>query len=301
MSGELTLTDLWDTHVIATRRDHSKYVVKIALWEASGGAWIASAGWDNKIFIYWTSLSDNALSLNAPRSVITLPSNPETVLFIPDPNERVIESTPFLLVSRRDSTKLYYYSLPPTQGLPHSEPTELPLLGTQNLSPQSNAWLAFSPSSIALSPQNPSLLAIVTSSTPTQKLLFVRILPPASPTPATTSLTRAQQTALENRRDDAELAAILSHTSTGATQTNWSTPQVCWRPDGSGVWVNGDDGVVRGVELRSGRVVEYLRGGHEPGAKVRGIWSGWVDGWEWVVSGGFDKRLVVWKCEEDVS
>ena len=65
------------------------------------------------------------------------------------------------------------------------------------------------------------------------------------------------------------------------------------------MWVNGDDGVVRGVEARTGKVVALLKGGHEGGSKVRSVWAGWVgvgEGREeWVVSGGFDRRLVVWK------
>lgn len=92
---------------------------------------------------------------------------------------------------------------------------------------------------------------------------------------------------------------MVLHVNTLAPQTAWSTPMVAWRPDGSGVWVNGDDGVVRGVDALTGKVRVGLRGGHEEGSKVRSLWAGWVGEGEgreeWVVSGGFDKRLVVWK------
>lgn len=71
-----------------------------------------------------------------------------------------------------------------------------------------------------------------------------------------------------------------------------------WRPDGSGLWVNGDDGVLRGLEAKTGKVVAILKGGHEAGSKIRSIWCGMVEGQEWVVSGGFDRRLVVWKPGE---
>ena len=71
------------------------------------------------------------------------------------------------------------------------------------------------------------------------------------------------------------------------------------------MWVNGDDGCVRGVELLSGEGVGELRGGHGVGVKIRAVWGGWVnvggDGGggnreEWVVSGGFDKRVFVWRA-----
>jgi hypothetical protein len=61
--------------------------------------------------------------------------------------------------------------------------------------------------------------------------------------------------------------------------------------------VNGDDGIVRGIEAISGKIVATLRG-HEPGSKVRCLWSGVmeVEGRreEYLVSGGFDQQLIVW-------
>lgn len=69
------------------------------------------------------------------------------------------------------------------------------------------------------------------------------------------------------------------------------------------MWVNGDDGCVRGLDAGSGKVVSVLRGGHEAGAKVRTICAGMVRGEdgeerEVVVSGGFDRRAVVWSVGE---
>ena len=93
---------------------------------------------------------------------------------------------------------------------------------------------------------------------------------------------------------DKEEAAILIHCTTLSPQSAYSTPAVAWRPDGSGVWVNGDDGVVRGIEAASGKIVATLKG-HEPGSKVRCLWAGMVGDEEWLVSGGFDQKLLVWK------
>lgn len=62
------------------------------------------------------------------------------------------------------------------------------------------------------------------------------------------------------------------------------------------MWVNADDGVVRGIEVKSGKVKVELRasGG---GEKVRTLWAGRVDGREMLVTGGFDKGLKVWSVE----
>ena len=102
---------------------------------------------------------------------------------------------------------------------------------------------------------------------------------------------------------NADEAAIVHHVSTLAPQTPYSTPKVVWRPDGSGVWVNGDDGCVRGIERAMGKVVATLKGGHEAATKIRTLWAGYVDvsgkRQEWVISGGFDRRVVVWKIGKD--
>jgi len=85
-----------------------------------------------------------------------------------------------------------------------------------------------------------------------------------------------------------------------APQTPYCTPALAWRPDGSGVWVNSDDGVIRGIEARTGKIIASLQE-HETGNKVRCLWAGWVDVGdpvsreEWLVSGGFDQRLIVWR------
>ncbi|KAL9086592.1 MAG: hypothetical protein Q9165_007035 [Trypethelium subeluteriae] len=345
-----------DSHeIIDTRKDHSKYVVRVAAWfdEVKGQTWLATAGWDTKVFIYNPTVPHSArttagkATLNRPIASITLPTNPEALLFLRHPTTSQL----ILLVSRRDSTFLYYYDLSTlpslnTTNLSSSPSTatnisDLPtpnLLGRQNLAPYSNAWIAFTPSALAPSPNDPNLLAIATSSVPHMRLIIARLIfpspshPPPSdlaststPTslPSSTSTSPAElkqsAAAAETLLREREAAALLLTTSTFAPQTPYSTPALAWRPDGTGVWVNGDDGVVRGVEVASGKVVARLgglestaegEGGHEPGSKVRCLWAGSVEvevevgegeekgrtrKEEWVVSGGFDQRLIVWR------
>ncbi|KAA6415414.1 MAG: hypothetical protein FRX48_00129 [Lasallia pustulata] len=307
MSGQVILYDHVRGKVLEERRDHRKYVVKVATWEGRHGTWVTTAGWDAKVLLYRVSLNDvgEALALGPPVASISLPTNPEAVLFVKHPDE----DTPILIVTRRDSTSLHYYRLPSlaTTTESVSSPAELQLIGRQNLAPHSNAWIAFSPSSIAISPIDPTLLAVATSAVPHMKLIIARLLvpplgtierSPTHPQPATQAAQARADLAVQDKED----AAILIHASTLAPQTPYSTPQVCWRPDGSGIWVNGDDGALRGVEAKTGKIIVVLKGGHEIGSKIRSIWAGLVVGSddgareEWVVSGGFDRRLVVWKA-----
>lgn len=300
MSGQLIASSL-DGQVLERRKDHSKYVVKVAAYHHDSDPLVATAGWDGKILIYRPNPNERT-QLGEPAASITLQSKPEAMIFLRHPET----TQPILVVSRTDSSFLHYYTTEP-------EPR---LLGKQNLAPHSNAWVAFTPSAIALCPTDSSLLAVATSTVPHMKLLIVRLLVPpfdqnaASQAPAVpirTSLlddgpateTQASQARAALVIADREHAAIQIQCSTMAVQTAYSTPAVAWRPDGTGVWVNGDDGAVRGIEASSGKIVATLQG-HEPGSKVRCLWAGKVhgpDGHEEVlVSGGFDQKLIVWKA-----
>jgi hypothetical protein len=106
------------------------------------------------------------------------------------------------------------------------------------------------------------------------KLIVVKLIfPPLTgviselASPMTQAAQARRNIAIQGREEE----AILCHVSTMAPQTVYSTPQVAWRPDGAGVFVNGDDGVIRGLETRTGKVVATLQGGHEVG-KIRSIW-----------------------------
>ncbi|KAJ5573407.1 uncharacterized protein N7459_007834 [Penicillium hispanicum] len=325
MSGHLLLQH--GSRILDSRKDHGKYAVKVAAHEEQGqhGSpswfWVATAGWDATVYLYRIEISSEEPGsptpvIGEPVARIKTNTNPESLLFV-----RNIDSGELLLlVSRRDSSYIYYYKVEsridyrPGQD-EHSTMTqhaipECRLLGKQNLAPHSNAWVAFSPAHMALSPHDPGLLAVATSTLPHMKVIIVRLLFPTTKSlgeanaASADSVTQASQAlealALQNRED----AAILMQVNTFAPQTAYSTPQVAWRPDGSGVWVNGDDGVVRGIETMTGKVIAMLKDGHEPGCKVRTVWAGYADipyegggvkKEEWVISGGFDKRLIVWK------
>lgn len=107
------------------------------------------------------------------------------------------------------------------------------------------------------------------------KVIIVKLLLPSltqSPSNLASPVTQAAQTRNNLAIQDREEAAIQVHVSTMAPQTPYSTPQVVWRPNGAGVFVNGDDGVIRGLEAKTGKIVATLQGGHELGSKIRSIW-----------------------------
>ncbi|KAJ6000414.1 hypothetical protein N7481_000823 [Penicillium waksmanii] len=317
MSGQLLLQH--GSRTLDSRKDHAKYAVKVVAHKDRNDPsvfWVATAGWDSSVILYRLHTPDEANedahspALGEPVARINTTSNPESIVFVPhvDTGELI------LLVSRRDSSYIYYYqveSVPNETGNQSATDFECRLMGRQNLAPHSNAWVAFSPAHMALSPHDPGLLAVATSTLPHLKVIIVRLLFPSTTekdesntSTSDVAVTQASQAlealALQNKED----AAILVQANTTAPQTAYSTPQVAWRPDGSGVWVNGDDGVVRGLETKTGKLIIMLKNGHEPGSKVRSVWAGYVDVTqegkdpireEWVISGGFDKKLIVWR------
>jgi hypothetical protein len=186
------------------------------------------------------------------------------------------------------------------------------LLGRQNLAPHSNTWVVFTPSAVQICPNDPQIAAVATSSIPHMKLIIVRLLIPPQTIvsdageASSEHLTHAAQARAELIVQDREDAAIIVQCSTSAPQTQYSTPALAWRPNGTGVWVNGDDGIIRGIERHTGKVVARLEG-HEACSKVRCLWAGTInqteDGQEkhqqeeWLLSGGFDHRLIVWRAK----
>ena len=304
MSGQLLASDL-EGNILDKRRDHSKYIVKVAALQQSDIDVITTAGWDGKINIYKPTRQPS-FTFGDPIATISLPTKPEAMLLTRHPDS----SQAILILSRADSNLIYFYTT-------EAEPR---LLGKQNLAPHSNAWVAFTPSALAICPSDSTLLAVGTNSLPHMKLLIVRLLiPPFSPVAPTSAPAMMRRSLLDDTPvaetqasqaraalviADREAAAIQIHCNTLAPQTAYSTPAIAWRPDSSGVYVNGDDGAVRGIEASTGKVkctLSSAQGGHEEGSKVRCLWAGKVEGEEWLVSGGFDQQLIVWKASKGSS
>ncbi|KAH9868426.1 hypothetical protein J1614_007498 [Plenodomus biglobosus] len=302
MSGKLTLFDILRGASVDQRQDHTKYLVKLAVHSDGNSIMVASAGWDSKVFFYQLDITADNPRL-VPFTSLVLPSIPETILFL----EPLDGDAPILLVARRDSTFLHYYSVDT------SDDSGVTLLGQQNLAPHSNAWIAFTPADVQICPKDPHLVAVATSSTPHMKLLVVKLLLPLSPqrppvgqiSPASDDTlepsTQASQARAELVIADREEHAILVNTNTLAPQTSYSTPRLVWRPDGSGVYVSSDDGIIRGIEAKSGKLVASLKA-HEPGSKIRCLWAGHIiteiadaEESEYLISGGFDQRLILWR------
>ena len=324
MSGSLVAFDLWHNQRVVERKDHNKYAVKLVVHNMENGdILIATAGWDKTVFLYLLKFnSDGHLLLDQPTARVNLSTNPEDILFASDLGSRL-----FLVLTRRDSTFLHYYAIEPpclTQ-IDERNPHDLDLDGKQNLAPHSDTWVTFTPSALAICPRDPGVIAAATTAIPHMKLIIARLLFPdtaCGPYPGRMSdqghapptfqpagrqeshLTAVAQRRAVTERQNHEEAAILIHCISFAPQTTYSTPALAWRPDGTGVFVNSDDGVIRGIEAGTGRVISNLKG-HAEGSKIRCIWAGKIlaagsseegNQHEALLSGGFDQKLLLWRA-----
>jgi hypothetical protein len=183
MSGQLIFHGRSGTgiKIQGGRSGHSKYAVQVAVMAEMDSCWIvAIAGWDQRVRIYATADLEAHGSgpatttelLGDPVATISLPSNPESFVFVRHPDTNAL----YIVLSRRDSTHLYHCHIKPS-------PTENPGFtvreaGKQNLAPHTNAWITLTLSCLALSPTDPTRLAVATSHLPHMKLIIVRLLFP---------------------------------------------------------------------------------------------------------------------------
>ena len=293
LAGSLHVYYMDDAKIVNSWRPHTKHAIQVITHTRQGASsnigYVATAGNDNKVLVFASPL--NAFHFDQVLGTIMLQTPPVCIAFARNPDTGVLH----LIVARQDSSKLDCYSV---------TTDKIEYTGTQNLAPHSNTWVVFSPSSITVCPTDPTLLAVGTSQTPHMKLILVRLLFPniaSGPAPSSEPQRPNTQARAALANADREEAAILLQVNTMAPQTDYSNPQVVWRPDGSGVWVNGDDGAIRGIEAKTGKVVTTLKG-HDPATKVRSLWAGNVPDHsgsqrEVLVSGGFDKRVLIWKCD----
>lgn len=156
-----------------------------------------------------------------------------------------------LLACTQDSTVVHRISVATQKEL---EPIHL-------VDPE-HSLITFTSLHIAVSP-NLKYFAIATSHTPHLRVIF----------------------------GDIESKEVLLNTLAHSPQDHFSAPRLRWSRDGKGVFVTGDDGIVRAIEMASGRIVFEERG-HK--GKIRDIDIGEVDGIEMMITGGADKRVVVW-------
>lgn len=139
----------------------------------------------------------------------------------------------------------------------------------------------FSPRLITIHDADVPLIAVATSHEPFMRLIIVPLLDISSNIP----IKRNQ---------------IIKNLNTMSPQDKYSQPIIAWRlckeedDRASGVWVMGDDGVIRGIDIIDDRVAIELNDGHN--GKIKDFIS-FIDqnGVEKLVTSGVDKEIIEWQ------
>ncbi|KAJ6260998.1 hypothetical protein Dda_3663 [Drechslerella dactyloides] len=301
MAGDIAVSSL--TGAVQQRwQGHAKFVVKLALSDplptppsteesGEGGEvrYLAAASYDKTFSIHKLHISTTGPPRLEYLHSLPFETTVEDVLFSKDFAVDNPSPSPLLIATLRDSTYLHIFTTPPppsssstsTTGSAATQQhrhrfrlqTKAPLTATLT------TWLTYTPTSLTRHPSHPHVIALLTSSLPSPKLLLYN---------------------LQTHTVDSAITVPVS-------LAPFSTGVVAWRGDApaSGIWVNGDDGVVKGVEIKSGEVKAELTA-HE-GRKVRCLVAGSIvtdeeeEEEEILVSGGFDGALKVWRVPKDTS
>ncbi|BFZ54544.1 hypothetical protein PYCC9005_001581 [Savitreella phatthalungensis] len=299
MDGMVRCMSMVSGAVVGELRSHSRYAHRIAVHPT--GHFLATAGYDKHVHVYRVSAA-------APNPVfdhlgtIEVPTHPDAIAFVGQD----------LALTRKRSNYIHRYTLPTLH--PHTD-------NPHNLNANGDDWVSFDAADLTVSEVGGRVLMGVSAGTsPGGRFLVVdgRV-----PVPEGDELEdRFAQ--LGRSRGEGKLRQTIRH---DALQTPLGVPPIhVWRPDGSGVWCNSDDGRIFGLALRRsdvdeaematagrssmregegeglGGVVAVLQGAHANA--VRTLWSGMVavgengEEEEVMVSGGFDRKVFVWRCEK---
>lgn len=88
---------------------------------------------------------------------------------------------------------------------------------------------------------------------------------------------------------------IISNFNSLSPQDKYSNAIILSRPNCSGLWIPGDDGKLRGFDLRTGNVIETLDS-NDGRAKSAFIGQCGMESEVVVVCGAVDKKIVIWRC-----
>ena len=233
-----------------TLRHHAKFVVRVAFNKS--GTMLASAGYDRRINFYQLkshSFTDDGLEIEFDLlHSVELPTNPETLLFLPSSGG---PERDWLVYTRRGDNFVHYIALPSSAAAGTSIGDEahqkLANLSLSDVQDWDDVRYNTNPSS---SDMHVSYSILDVSLHPSGKYLSLQTGDHAmssSITQAASSSASALSRILLFPLHSDQRAATLW---TGAACSAYASPRHAWLPSGRGVWVNGEDGMVRLVDLQ---------------------------------------------------
>lgn len=94
----------------------------------------------------------------------------------------------------------------------------------------------------------------------------------------------------KNNSDVIHRSQILANFNTMSPQDKYSEAKICFRPNGEGIWILGDDGILRGLELKSGSIVQEIDA-HDGRIKALALRH------DTMITCGIDREIKLWNGE----
>lgn len=268
MDGVVKLVSLEDDEPkpVAQHQLHARLVTDLKVW----GNLMFSIGWDSYLRVH--TLEDDKLAMLSEFKLLSNATALEVVS---------LGSVPIALVTRMDSSQLTYFSCLES----------LVELTRVSLNDAEFSTHGFTGMSIGVS--SPSIESGTTVVVGTSHIPFMRLVVTKAPDLHELVLSKGvgslNNTSAQELSTPTQRGVILMNLVTPSPQDKFSHCKVIFRADGTGVWIFGDDGIIRGMDLRSGEVVTELKG-HDGRIKSALVCANR----EVLVTSGTDKQVMLW-------
>lgn len=274
MDGKIKLFKLDEDKVsmISEVQLHKRLVTDFKVWidQDDGTPFICSIGWDFQLKI--SRIVNDSIEIISNFKLLSNATSIELGIY---------RKTPIVFLTRLDSTQLSLF----TFKQPHIFEISRISLNDAEFSTH-----GFTPMSISLTSHkldSNTFIAVGTSHVPYMRLIIIK-LPPLDPLLTNLEIETEQHlTSAQVHR-----GLIIGNYNTLSPQDKYSQGVVHWRNDGSGVWISGDDGIIRGLDLKNGEVVQEHKG-HDKRIKCLVVDELQGQG-EVLISSGIDKKLIYW-------
>lgn len=264
MDGAVSLFNVDGTKYCSVKK-HSKFIVSLDMKDTD---MVVSAGYDGVISLFSITYQDSTTGHNGNEHENgSGSSDGASALFflrhiksidlptIPTCARFCIwQETPVVAVTRQDSAYLYYYSVDPK--------TPLQIIKEVRLSDAQYVSDPFTPLQITFNKKN-GLMAVATNHVPYMRVLIVHV----------------------------DSSQVVHNLTSLCPQDHYSSPQIQWSHDNTLIWCGGDDGLIRGLDIVGGRIVEELKCHTD---RIRDLIVGDIDGVPNLISGGADKKVIRW-------
>lgn len=234
---------------------HERLIVDMKTIEHNGSLYIFSLGWDRYLKVFTVDKEGSLLLVTSGPQISSQGICIELLSF---------KNEVFVMIGKKESSAMDIQCLDTSQSLTHKCQIAL--------SDAEYATTKFSPLCIrAVCANSVPLVAVATSHEPFMRVVLV---------------TLADIDKVHN--ESILRSQISANFNTMSPQDKYSEACIAWNVDGSGLWIFGDDGIVRCLEVKTGLIVDE-REGHEGRVKSMDTCGNQL------LTCGIDRRLILWE------